>query len=347
MHLQTLRTKSNLPCAVADPLGTPRSSYDRHGLYEERSWRCLVETDSGSGEPDILVSRWVDTRSSCRYEKAVSSSDRHVISVALKTTRMKLTRGSSTVFDGIMPAGTLHVTGPSQPLTAEFRGPCDFVHFHVLNDYLRERQDAARAGLSQPIRDLNDLVIRDPLAELLGRTLIESGKASDGLYAESVGQTLVMHVARLEQPRPTVNALPKWRLKRVQEYVDTHLDECISLADLAKSVGLSRMHFAAQFRAATGYRPHDYVLYQRIESAKAILSSTDMPLAEVALTVGFHAQAHFSTVFKRLAGETPARWRASYRERTAISGNVAATSIARGQNQNHATVSTLILRPAS
>jgi AraC-like DNA-binding protein len=171
------------------------------------------------------------------------------------------------------------------------------------------RQNAAQSIPCQPIRDLNDLVIRDPLAELLCRTLIERGEPGDELYAESVGQILVMHIARMERPQSTVNALPKWRLKRVQEYVGAHLGEYISLADLAKVVGLSRMHFAAQFRAATGYRPHDYLLYRRIESAKAILSSTDMRLAEVALSLGFQAQAHFSTVFKRLTGETPARWR--------------------------------------
>jgi AraC-like DNA-binding protein len=51
----------------------------------------------------------------------------------------------------------------------------------------------------------------------------------------------------------------------------------------AQMADLSRMHFAKQFRAATGYRPHDYLLYRRIESAKATLSSTDMPLAEIAL----------------------------------------------------------------
>ena len=157
-------------------------------------------------------------------------------------------------------------------------------------------------------------MVRDPLVELLGRTLIESSTASDSVYVESLGQTLVMHVARLEPPRYTVNALPKWRLKRVQEYVGTHLENNIRLSDLAMVSGLSRMHFAAQFRAATGQRPHDYVLHQRIESAKHILSSSDMPLAEVALAVGFQAQAHFSTVFKRLTDETPARWRASRRE---------------------------------
>jgi AraC-like DNA-binding protein len=213
-----------------------------------------------------------------------------------------------------MPAGTLHITGPGQPLTAEFHDPCDFVHFHVSSDYLRECQEAARSTLAQPIPDLNDFVVRDPLVELLGRTLIESSTASDSVYVESLGQTLVMHVARLEPPRYTVNALPKWRLKRVQEYVGAHLENNIRLSDLAMVSGLSRMHFAAQFRAATGQRPHDYVLHQRIESAKHILSSSDMPLAEVALAVGFQAQAHFSTVFKRLTDETPARWRASRRK---------------------------------
>jgi AraC family transcriptional regulator len=313
MDLQILKTKPGLPYpAPFGPLLDRRSGHDLDGLYEEQSWRSLAEDDkNAAADADILVSRWVDPRSFARHEKAVSAPDRHVIGVALKTTRLKLTRGPHTIFDGIMPAGTVHVTGPSQSLAVEFRGPCDFVHFHVSNDYLRMRQDAAQPDLSHPIRDLNDLVIRDPLAEMLGRTLIERGPAVDRLYAQTIGQTLVMHVARLEPPRSTVNALPKWRLKRVQEYVDAHLDERISLADLAKVVGLSRMHFAAQFRAATGYRPHDYLLHQRIESAKAILSGTDMPLAEIALTVGFQAQAHFSTVFKRLTGETPARWRGS------------------------------------
>jgi AraC-like DNA-binding protein len=280
------------------------------GIYEEPTWRCPAAVN---GWPpigaEILISRWVDRRSFRRYEKAVSSSDRYVVGVALRTTRLKLTRGLDTLFDGIMPAGTLHVTGPSQLLTAEFYAPCDFVHFHVSNDYFRKCQDAAGVAPTQPTSELNDIIIRDQLAELLCRTLIEGSNACDRLYAESVGQTLVMHVARIELSRPTASALPKWRLKRVQEYIDTHLDQALSLADLAAVAGLSRMYFAGQFRAATGYRPHDYLLYQRIESAKSILSSTDMPLVKVALNVGFQGQAHFSTVFKRLTGQSPARWR--------------------------------------
>jgi AraC-like DNA-binding protein len=281
---------------------------DCRGLYEESAWRC-PSTVGG----DILISRWVDSRSFYRYEKAASPSDRHVIGVALKTTRLKLRRGPQTIFDGIMPAGTLHVTGPSRLLIAEFSAPCDFIHFHVSSDYLRRRQDAVRIALTQPM-DLNDLIVRDPLAELLARTLVETSNTTDGRYAESVGQTLVMHLVRMESPKPKASALPKWRLKRVLEYVSAHLDEALSLADLAAVAGLSRMHFAGQFRAATGYRPHEYLLYYRIESAKLMLSGTDIPLAQVALSVGFQAQPHFSTVFKRLTGESPARWRRAMKD---------------------------------
>jgi AraC-like DNA-binding protein len=117
----------------------------------------------------------------------------------------------------------------------------------------------------------------------------------------------------MEFSQPTASPLAKWRLKRVQAYVDAHLDETLSLPDLAAVAGLSPMYFAGQFRAATGYRPHDYLLHQRIESAKSILSSTDRQLVEVALSVGFRTQAHFSTVFKRLTGVSPARWRRAIR----------------------------------
>jgi AraC family transcriptional regulator len=316
MRFHAAKTKPNFGRAAAHRrLQNVGVEYDmdHRGLYEESTWRHPATVDEWPRGEDILVSRWVDRRSFRRCEKTVSPSDRHVIGVALRTTRLKFTRGPHIIFDGLMPAGTLHVAGPSQPLAAEFYSPCDFIHFHVSSDYLRKRQDAAGVGPTQPSPDLNDLIIRDPLAELLGRTLVESNHAKDELYAESVGQTLVMHIAGMEFSQPTASPLAKWRLKRVQAYVDAHLDEALSLPDLAAVAGLSPMYFAGQFRAATGYRPHDYLLRQRIESAKSILSSTDRQLVDVALSVGFRAQAHFSTVFKRLTGETPARWRRAIR----------------------------------
>ncbi|MBR1119944.1 helix-turn-helix transcriptional regulator [Bradyrhizobium lablabi] len=109
-----------------------------------------------------------------------------------------------------------------------------------------------------------------------------------------------------------VRSLQKWRLKRVMQYIDERLGGKITLQDLAEVAGLSRMHFAAQFRAAMGMRPHEYLLKRRIERAEELLKRAEVSLVEIALTVGFQTQAHFTTVFKRFAGDTPYQWRSAY-----------------------------------
>ena len=286
-------------------------------LSRERKWR-LPEQNAGAASEDIAISRWTDVQDEVRHAEATTPDDRYFIGIALKTTRLKLTRGRQIIFDGIMPAGTLFVSAPSKQIIAQFHAPYDFLHFHVSTSYFPssyQEKSPAEEGL-------NDLVLlRDPFAEQLAKALTEHGNMADEGFARCIGQTLAMRLARLEFPRTKVNALPKWRLRRVEEHVRAHFDHCISLSDLARVAGLSRMHFAAQFRAATGYRPREYLLHQRIEHAKSLLSNTEMPLAEIALAVGFCTQAHFSTVFKRIASETPARWRcASKNDLPAIQG---------------------------
>jgi AraC family transcriptional regulator len=104
-------------------------------------------------------------------------------------------------------------------------------------------------------------------------------------------------------------ALQKWRLRRVIDYVDTHLANKIRLVDLAAVAGLSRMHFASQFRAATGLRPHEFLLRRRVRRAEELLRDSTMTIVEIALTVGFQTQAHFTTVFKKFVGYPPRHWR--------------------------------------
>jgi AraC family transcriptional regulator len=285
-------------------------SQGTHTLHRERAWR-QPERDISITSEDIAMSRWVDPRNTFRREDAFTPRDQYFIGVALKSTRVKLTRARQMVFDGIMPAGTLYVGTPSMELSAQFDAPYDFLHLHVSARYFRS------ADQGQHRHELNDYVLlRDPFAAQLAKALVEHDDTIDAAFADSIGRTLAMHVARLELPRVKLNALSKWRLRRVTDYVSANFDRCISLSDLADVAGLSRMHFAAQFRAATGYRPREYLLQQRIEQAKFVLASTETSLAEVALAVGFCTQAHFSTVFKRIAGETPARWRCAIRNET-------------------------------
>ncbi|MFG1376177.1 helix-turn-helix domain-containing protein [Xanthobacter autotrophicus] len=112
------------------------------------------------------------------------------------------------------------------------------------------------------------------------------------------------------RPTPRIKSgLVAWRLKRVTAFIEAHLAEPVSLTEMAEAAGLSRMHFAAQFRLATGLRPHQFLLKRRIERAQDLLRDTRDPLVQIALAAGFQTQAHFTTVFRRFAGDTPYQWR--------------------------------------
>jgi AraC-like DNA-binding protein len=144
--------------------------------------------------------------------------------------------------------------------------------------------------------------------------------------------------------------LTKWRLKRVLTYIDEHICDSITLATLAQVAGLSRMYFAAQFRGATGCRPHECILRKRIKLAQQLLLETSEPLVSIALAVGFQSQAHFSTVFKRFAGLSPNQWRAANRDVRSLvrapptegkpldGGSVAARCLAQGGAEVPATL---------
>jgi AraC family transcriptional regulator len=109
--------------------------------------------------------------------------------------------------------------------------------------------------------------------------------------------------------RRRIAALADWRLKRAAIFIERHLAEPVTLSEIALAAGLTRMHFAAQFRVATGLRPREYLMRRRIERAQCLLAEGAISIVEVALSVGFQNQAHFSTVFRRFVGQTPARWR--------------------------------------
>ena len=126
----------------------------------------------------------------------------------------------------------------------------------------------------------------DPLIEQLARALLSPVEADEvlrGFYTDAFHSALLERLADRRGasgsgagPRNT-KQLPPWRLRRVRDYVESNLNQRLSLALLAAAAGLSSMYFAAQFRAATGRRPHDYVVHRRVQRAKTMLAETSEP----------------------------------------------------------------------
>jgi AraC family transcriptional regulator len=103
--------------------------------------------------------------------------------------------------------------------------------------------------------------------------------------------------------------LPRSALRRALDYIGDNLASDPSLAGMAGAAGLSPNHFSKLFKRSTGLPPHQYVIRQRIEKAKALLAGTDLPVGVVARDCGFSDQAHLTRHFRRLVGATPTSFR--------------------------------------
>jgi AraC family transcriptional regulator len=91
----------------------------------------------------------------------------------------------------------------------------------------------------------------------------------------------------------------------VLEYIDSHLGDELSLAELAAISGFSANHFASALKASTALSPPRLVIKRRIHRARQLLAQTKLPISEVAYVVGFSSQSHLTVNFRRIVGLTP------------------------------------------
>jgi AraC family transcriptional regulator len=136
------------------------------------------------------------------------------------------------------------------------------------------------------------------------------------LYADSMAHSLAVHLlSRCRSPLPSERktvGLSQKQIRQVTDYIYHHLQSDLSLLELAGCVALSPYHFARLFKQATGVTPHQYVIYQRVEKAKELLSQRELSVTEVALLCGFAHQGHLSKYFKRILGLAPTAFRDNF-----------------------------------
>ncbi len=92
-------------------------------------------------------------------------------------------------------------------------------------------------------------------------------------------------------------------------YIQLHLTEKISLAELAASVGYSESYLSKKFREETGQTIKEYIMHLRMEQAKLLLGSSSKAIADICEELGFGSQSYFGEQFRRLVGVTPNEYR--------------------------------------
>ncbi len=147
------------------------------------------------------------------------------------------------------------------------------------------------------------------LAELIATELASSAPLND-LYGDSLALALLIDVLKLEKTSPRRRStLAGWQLRRATDFISENCTRNIRLQELAELTRMSQSHFSHSFKASTGLAPHEWQMRTRLEKAKELLSLDTQPLTEIAAETGFSDQAHFTKVFRKHLGTTPARWR--------------------------------------
>jgi transcriptional regulator GlxA family with amidase domain len=105
--------------------------------------------------------------------------------------------------------------------------------------------------------------------------------------------------------------LAPWQVKRLRAYIELNVAQRLHLTDLAGVVSLSPSHFSRAFKSSFGTTVHRYVMNKRIERAQNLMLKTSDELSQIAISCGMSDQSHLTRWFRRVVGETPARWRST------------------------------------
>jgi AraC family transcriptional regulator, transcriptional activator FtrA len=165
--------------------------------------------------------------------------------------------------------------------------------------------------------------------------------AGDGLYTSAgtaAGIDLCLHLVRLDFGADVANAVarrmvvPPQRdggqaqfvhaplppataddpIGRTLDWAIEHLDEPLTVEDLARQARVSPRSFARRFRTATGTTPMQWLTRQRVLHAQRLLETTDLPVELVAQRCGFGTATALRVHFRRLVGTSPLAYRRTF-----------------------------------
>ncbi|WP_148254262.1 AraC family transcriptional regulator [Aidingimonas lacisalsi] len=183
-----------------------------------------------------------------------------------------------------LPLDAPALTGPNHELTRLFDAPRFF-------------------ALDEPLKLYMDFLTHE-LAQSHGQSGPSQSVSGDMLATTFLG---CLHT-RLHPHLPTRHSR-RLDIKALDRFIQHHLHKRLTVADLAAEACLSEAHFSECFRTQTGLTPYQYLLQQRLGSARYLLTTTRLPISEVAANTGFANQSALSHAFRRTYGQPPSELR--------------------------------------
>lgn len=223
----------------------------------------------------------------------------------------------------LVPAGGLHLVPGGLDFGVRLMGALSTLHVYVRRHVVEEVAAELIDGDPQHVEIPPQFLAPDPaISSLMDaiRVALDEDDYGSSIYVDYLARAIAAQLVRrycTHKHTATPSLGPIGVVVPVVaeaiEYMRAHIDEPISLDDIAQAVNRSASHLARQFRTSVGVPPHQYLLVMRIKLAQHLLLATSDSIAEIAFACGFSHQEHLTRMFRRWCDTTPATFRKAAR----------------------------------
>ena len=294
--------------ATSDPPTNNRITPDEWA--RRLSGPASVSSD-GATWPTALLKHWVGTDPTMDQPPL----DHHYVVQHLGGAKQVDRRCEGSMLTTIVEEGTLTFVPAGTEFKWHTRGPIEFAHLYI-SPALMARA-ALRFDRVNELSLVDTVGCRDPLLEALYAAMREevySQRAASPIYLDTLLESFLIkllldHSTACLRDTKSRETLPSFRIRRILDFIEAHLDHALTLDDLVAVAGGSSFHFSRAFKNSVGDSPYKYLLRRRMAHAQRLLMSTDWPLPKIARSCGFPGAVNFSRSFSRLLQVTPTQFR--------------------------------------
>jgi AraC family transcriptional regulator len=253
--------------------------------------------------------------SEASYEGTFAAVKDHLIVIPLNKPVRFTRRIAGELQEQILLPGSATITPGGADFsirTSSQGGLYDTLHFYIRDEFIREIHGEMFASdgavTLPPSVGVMDEMLQTVAHEI--RKMLLAPAPTDRIYAETLSRTAASYLVRnyvSGRASGTNNsrALTPQQCNRAIEYIEEYLSDNLTLAGIARAAGVSTGRLNSEFKRSTKLAPHQYVLNARVRRANALLMSTDLSLARIALQCGFSNQQHMTRMVRRITGRTP------------------------------------------
>ncbi len=229
--------------------------------------------------------------------------------------------GGRSVYRGGYGARTTSIVDLEQEPTANLESPFDALHFYVSRAALNEIADeqgapridalhCERGAFNPTVWHLGEALLPalERPAELGTMYADQLLRATHTYFAVAFGGMRLPEYSRR-------GGLAPWQVRCATDLMIERLGTDMSLSEPASACGLSPSYFSRAFKHSLGMPPHRWLLLQRVLHAKSLLRDAGRSLTDVAAACGFADQSHFTRVFTRIVGASPASGASRFNKR--------------------------------